>query len=665
LLRFKVFAPAFQSISIHVSADISMCGVAGIFHYADEGRSVDRIELLRMTRRLRHRGPDDEGIHLDGSLGLGHRRLSIVDLTPAGAQPMATADSNFCISYNGEFYNHAAFRPRLSARGLRFLSTSDTETLLLILAEYGPRILSEVAGIFGFAFWDRAARRLILARDPLGVKQLYYHDDGRRVVFASEIKALLEAAGVPRELDPDGLNDYLHFHTPLFERTFFKGIHQVRAGEFIEIDRHGLRCRRYAETDGFQPRHETAAESIAELKSLLQSVVNEQLMSDVPVGAFFSGGIDSSAIASFARKAGRAVKCFGIHFTDQGVIDERPYQESAARALGLDLELTTVNSRSFPDDLMRLTWFQDQPVIGAALIPMYYVSRLASRQVKVCLGGQGADEVFGGYARYALIRPARVLTSWFSRLASDSPASADANVGGNLMKQLLDARNMRRLSRRLNLTESWSGRYFENFAQVPEREWRPIFPDRSVVSRQRARSAFDAAIKRSPAISPGDKILHWDIQTYLTGLFQQDDRMSMANGLESRVPLADPRVVRFALHTDFDLKLKGGATKWVLRQAVSDVIPESVLNRRKVGFDTPANAWMRGPHRGFVRDLLLSSAARTRGYWDPVGVERALQATSSPYWFDMIWKLASIEAWASTYLGATKAASVDVTYELA
>ena len=646
-----------------------MCGVAGFFHYADPARAVDREQLLRMTRRLAHRGPDDEGMYVDGPLGLGHRRLSIVDLTGTGRQPMHTPNGLFAISYNGEIYNHAAFRPRLESRWQRFTGTSDTETLLLALAEYGPRILSDLAGIFAFAFWDRRAQRLILARDPLGVKQLYYHDDGSRIVFASEIKALLEAEGVPRELDPQGLNEYLHFHTPLFDRTFFRGIRQVRAGEFIEITPLGLRRRRYAETDGFQPRHETAGESVRELQSLLRSVISEQLMSDVPVGAFFSGGIDSTAIASFARQSGRAMKCFGIHFSGQNVIDERPFQESAAKALGLELELTTVDAHSFPDDLMRLTWFQDQPVIGAALIPMYHVSRLASRQVKVCLGGQGADEVFGGYARYALVSPGRVLSSWFSRnsgTAGGDKVPQEHNVGGNLMKQLIDARNIRRLLRRIDPTESWSGRYFENFAQVSESEWRGIFPDPIFVSRDSARDTFETTIRRSPAVSPGDKILHWDIQTYLTGLFHQDDRMSMANGLESRVPMADPRVVRFALHTDFDLKLRGGATKWVLRQAVADAVPEPVLNRRKVGFDTPAETWMRGPHRGFLRDLLLSSAAKTRGYWDPAAVERALDATSSRYWFDVVWKLASIEAWAVNFLDATgSVAPAELTYATA
>jgi asparagine synthase (glutamine-hydrolysing) len=222
-------------------------------------------------------------------------------------------------------------------------------------------------------------------------------------------------------------------------------------------------------------------------------------------------------------------------------------------------------------------------------------------------------------------------------------------VGRNLLKQVLDVRNIQRFSRSVGLG-GWRERYFDNFAKVPESVWRTVFPAPEFVSRQRARIAFRDGVARSPAQDPGDKILHWDMQTYLTGLFQQDDRMSMANSLESRVPLADPRVVRFALHTRFDLKLRGGATKWVLRRAVSDVIPSFVLGRRKVGFDTPAESWMRDRHPDFVHDLLLSKAARERGLYNPAAVQSLLRSPRMPYWFDIVWKLASIEGWASTFL---------------
>jgi asparagine synthase (glutamine-hydrolysing) len=626
-----------------------MCGIAGIYHYRDRLHPVDMPTLTRMTRSIAHRGPDGEGFFVDGPVGLGNRRLAIVDLSAAGHQPMQTADGSGCLTYNGEFYNHRSLRPILEAHGAAFRGSSDTETLLYALSSYGPNVLSDVAGIFGLAFWDARHQRLILARDPLGVKQLYYHDDGHRIVFASEIKALLQCADVPREADPESINEYLHFHTALFDRTFFRHIKQVRAGEYIEINRFGLRRKTYWETDGFQPREEDAEKSVKTLRDLLEHVVGEQLMSDVPVGAFFSGGIDSSAVAAFAKRSGHRLTLFGVHFSNQGIIDERPYQESAAAALGLDLHLTTVDGSAFPEEFMTLAYYQDQPVIGPALIPMYHVSRLAAGRVTVCLGGQAADEVFGGYARYALVHPARVVSSWFSG-QTPSDSSGEANpVGRNLLKQIVDLQNIRRIGRTIGFG-GWSDRYFNNFAKVPEALWLDVLPSPEFVSRRRARAAFQEGLARSPAEDPGDKILHWDMQTYLTGLFQQDDRMSMANSLESRVPIADPRVVRFALHTRFDLKLRGGATKWVLRRAVSDVIPPEVLSRRKVGFDTPAKSWMRDRHPGFVRDLLLSRAAKERGFYDHVSVERFLDRPQTPYWFDIIWKLASIEAWASTFL---------------
>jgi asparagine synthase (glutamine-hydrolysing) len=308
-------------------------------------------------------------------------------------------------------------------------------------------------------------------------------------------------------------------------------------------------------------------------------------------------------------------------------------------------------------------------VIGAAMIPMYHVSRLAARQVKVCLGGQGADEIFGGYARYALVRPGQVVHSMFTGRRGVPEANGQPSaspVGGNLLKQLASVRNLRRIARRLHPFESATGRYFEHLAKVPESAWRQVFAPEAV-SRAKARQQFEEGLRRSPAADPGDRVLHWDLQTYLPGLFHQDDRMSMANSLESRVPLADPRVVRFAMHTPFELKLRAGATKWILRQAVSQAIPESVLNRRKVGFDTPAEAWMRGPHAGFVRELLSTSAARARGFWNARGVQAALDDPGSAGWFDRMWKVVSIEAWAQVFLDrpAPRTVSAEPAVELA
>ncbi|MFO0653002.1 MAG: asparagine synthase (glutamine-hydrolyzing) [Polyangiales bacterium] len=645
-----------------------MCGIAGIFHYADPERAVDRATLTRMTRAIAHRGPDSEGFFYDGALGLGHRRLAIVDLSPTGAQPMSTADGSHWIAYNGEYYNHKVARDSLSAKGISFRGSSDTETLLHLLATRGVDALADVAGIFGLAFWERDARRLTLARDPVGVKQVYYHDDGQRIVFASEIKALLECADVPREVDPSAVNEYLHVHTPLFDRTFLRDVKQLRAGEFLRVSGGGSTLRRYWEVTDFTPRGGSPEENVKDLRDELQHVVSEQLMSDVPVGSFFSGGIDSTAVASMAARAGLRPRCFGVHFSGQGVIDERPYQEAAAKALGLDLELITLDGGAFADDMERLLYVQDQPVIGAAMLPMFAVAGLAAKKVKVCVGGQAADEVFGGYARYALAHPLKVASQWLrgaphalaQRLqrrgaprAGTSGAPA-ARVGGNVWKQFAEPATLLRIARNLRAgvdgVTDWRERYFGNFAKVPERTWKDILTGEGMVSRDAVRDVFREVVDRSPATDPADKVMHWDAQTYLTGLFQQDDRMSMAHSLESRVPLADPRVVRFAFRSGFDLKFRDGASKWLLRQAVADVIPAEVLNRRKVGFDTPAVRWMQGPHKAWVREVLTSSTAKSRGFWDVRALERWLDRPGDSLWFDVVWKALCIELWARNTL---------------
>jgi asparagine synthase (glutamine-hydrolysing) len=514
-----------------------MCGIAGIFQYADPDCPVDRDLLARMTRRLAHRGPDAESFFVDRGIGFGHRRLSIVDLTSTGAQPMSNDDGSCWITYNGEFYNHAEFRPALAGRGARFRGSSDTETLLRLMEIEGPDRLADAAGIFAFGFWDRRTRTLTLARDPLGVKQLYFHDNGRRIVFASEMKALLEDPEVPRDPDPEAINQYLHFHTALFDRTFFRGIRQLRAGEYSQINRHGARLATYWRVDDFTKIAAPDNDVIDDLRHRLSGIVGDQLMSDVPVGSFFSGGIDSSAVAAFASQAGRKPVCFGVHFSGQGVTDERPYQEAAAKALDLDLRLITMDGSTFPDDFRRLLYHQDEPVIGAAMFPMSRVSELASRSVKVCLGGQAADEIFGGYARYALGRPMQVIRSWFfDRHQGAGHSNTEASVGGNLARQFAEGGTLYRLARNARHLTHWETSYFEHFAKVPERAWLEVFSGPEFCSRSRSRQLFHDVVRRSPATEPMDKIMHWDLQTYLTGLFHQDDRMSMASSLESRVP---------------------------------------------------------------------------------------------------------------------------------
>jgi len=630
-----------------------MCGIAGIFNYGDLDREVDQELLTRMTRKLVHRGPDAEGFFVQGPIGLGHRRLSILDLSATGSQPMHDPQSDQWISYNGELYNHRDFRGQAEARGQMYRGSSDTETLLYLLRDRGPEALAEAAGIFALAHWSPDERRLTLARDPLGVKQLYYHDNGRRILFASEIKALLECPEVEREISPQGLNEYLHFHTPCFENTFFKSIFQLRAGQFMTISPRAKKKEIYWKLAESKIQRRDPDTTVEELRELLANVVKQQLMADVPVGAFFSGGIDSSAIAGYITDTGMRPDLFGVHFSNQGVIDERPYQELAAKSLGLSVQLTTLDGSTFPEDIRRGLFFQDQPILGPAMLPMMHVSRLAASQVKVCLGGQAADELFGGYARYALTKPSTVLTGFVSgairRAFGARTPGAPSQVGGNLRRQLLEKKTLRRLTATAGNLFDWEKRYFDHFAPAPETLWASLLGE-GMVDRKRCLKLFRETVAASPCSDSTAKAMHWDMQTYLTGLFHQDDRMSMASSLESRVPFADPRLVEFAFSMDFSLKFRGGASKWALRQAVANRLPAEVLNRRKAGFDTPIQFWLKEKHRGFVRDTLLSRQARERGLWNGHNVERFLDSVEHPMWTDVVWKILSVELWAQTFL---------------
>lgn len=630
-----------------------MCGVAGIFNYADSSRPVDQDLLRRMTARIAHRGPDGENYYISGPLGLGHRRLSILDLTADGEQPMRSSDGMASISYNGEIYDHLRVRRQLQTLGYTFRSSSDTATLLALLQHAGPDALATISGIFAFAYWDARAHRLLLARDAMGVKQLYYHDDGRRILFASEIKALLACADVQADLDLAALNEYVHFHTTLADSTFFRSIRQLRPAEYIAVGPTGRSHKIYWRIPA--PRHPlihpSPDEDVERLKTLLQEVVRDQTMADVPVGVYLSGGVDSSVITALARQNLSGLECYGVHFDDPGVVDERPYQEQVAKNLGLPLHLTSVHYQDFPDDFLRLMYFQDQPVVGPAMLPMYYLSRLACKSVKVCLGGQGADELFGGYARYSLAHPARAAVS----LAVDATWGRLHNVRGTqpgvqgaLIKQV-SKRNLRRLAFSI-CQPSASRRYFANFVPVQESLWRSLASDSRWLSRDNAFAEFHASMQRSPFGDVGDKLLHWDARTYLPGLFHQEDRMSMANGIESRVPFADRRLVEFAFALSFDAKVRDGSTKWILRQAARNWVPKPVLTRRKVGFDTPVASWLKHAHRGFLREFLLESKAVSRNLWNPQALSRLIDNVSHPAWFDVIWKILCVEGWARNFL---------------
>src|SRR6266568_6839178 len=514
-----------------------MCGIVGILAL-DPREHVDPERLRRMRDALRHRGPDGEGLHLDGPVGLGHRRLAIVDVE-GGRQPMANEDGTAWITFNGEIYNHAALRPGLLARGHVYRTRSDTETILHLYEEEGDRCVERLSGMFAFAVWDGGRRRLLLARDRLGIKPLYYALTRRELLFASEIKAIL-AAGFPPELDETVVPEYLANRFVAGERTFFRGVRQLLPGRTLTWSPgEGFRGRRYwTLPERALDRAASPEDSAEDLRGRLQESVRSHLMSDVPLGIFLSGGIDSSGLlALMAPQVTEPVRTFAVGFAEREA-DELAYARLAARAANAVHREVVVSPGDFFRELPRLVWHEDEPIAFPSSVPLYFVSRLARDHVKVVLTGEGADELFGGYNRYRV-------TAWNERLGRSywalTPRALRGQVKG-LTRRLPKA--VRRYATRTFLALEPGPRelFYENFAVFPAALQPQLLSGPELLT---ARDPYAAGLRAYDEATGGtlERMSHADLQTYLVELLMKQDQMSMAASIESRVPYLDHEFV--------------------------------------------------------------------------------------------------------------------------
>ncbi len=620
-----------------------MCGINGVFHYGDD-RPADAGLVERQTRAMRHRGPDDTGVWHEGPVALGHRRLSIIDLSPGGHQPMPNEDGSLWVTYNGELYGWPELRQELAARGHRFRGTSDTEALLHLYEERGDGLLDRLRGMFAFGLFDRARRRLLVARDRLGIKPIYWHDDGRRLAFASELKALMLDPSVPREVDETALGDYLvHQYVPS-PRTIWKGVRKLPPGHRLVCDRQGVRVDRYWALPVAPDRSLEAGACRERLRELLAEAVRLRLVSDVPLGAFLSGGIDSSVVvALMSRAMSEPVRTFSIGFAEQDY-DELAHARRVARHLGTDHHELVVR----PDALAllpRLVWQLDEPFADPSMIPTFYVSEMARREVTVALSGDGGDESYGGYETYpwalAYARcdrvpaPLRALAGGGSRLLG----------GDHALGRKLRRVSMSVLDRHLDVMA-----YFRppELARLAAPGLRAALADHDPFAAQRetfARAA--AALGDVPALLVVDA-MHYMADDVLTKV----DRTSMLNSLEVRVPLLDHRVLEFVATIPFELKLRDGVGKWILREAVRDLLPAETLARGKQGFAVPIDRWFGGAFGALAREVLLDGRARGRGWLDERGVERVLEGEGLRHErrARQVFALVTLELWAQTYL---------------
>src|SRR5438445_1140610 len=587
-----------------------MCGIVGIVRF--NGDVVDEARLKRMRDVLRHRGPDGEGLWIEGPVGLGHRRLAIVDVA-GGHQPLANEDESVWIVYNGEIYNHAALRPGLEARGHRYRTRSDTETILHLYEEEGERCVERLQGMFAFGLWDRREGRLLLARDRLGIKPLYYAATEHELLFASEIKPLLAAGRIRPALNEAILPEFLATRFVSGEETFFRGVRKLLPGRTLSWSlADGVSERSYWRLPpGMDDSRVTLEERAAQVRARLAAAVRSHLMSDVPLGLFLSGGIDSSALAALmAPMVREPIRTFAVGFADPGA-NELAYARLAAASVGAEHREVTVSPAEFFDVLPRLIWHEDEPIAFPSSVPLYFVSRLARDHVKVVLTGEGADELFLGYNRYRV-------TAWNARAGRVYrfvPPALRAAIRNSVGSWPAPVR--RRAGRTFVALESGPRALFcENFSVFPTAVQPQLLADPTLLD---ARDPHAEAL-RCFAGAPGgtlDRMSHADLQTYLVELLMKQDQMSMAASVESRVPFLDHEFVEHVAAMPGRFKLRGWQTKAVLRDALRDVVPRPILARKKMGFPVPVGRWLRGPFWPLVQGFVLGPRARRRALSAP------------------------------------------------
>jgi asparagine synthase (glutamine-hydrolysing) len=628
-----------------------MCGIAGIVA-SDALHADDRDRTVLMRDIISHRGPDDAGLYVDEQAALGHRRLSIVDLA-AGHQPLSNEDESIWIVFNGEIYNHAAIRQELESAGHRYRTRSDTETIVHAYEQWGDACVERLRGMFAFAIWDAPRRRLLLARDRLGVKPLYWTLVGGRLLFASEIKSILQSGLVRAQADESKLPEQLSTRSLAGPETLFKGIRRLMPGHVLAYQDGQVQIRRYWDLPVREDpaEHLSEADAVRQFRGLLEESVRIRLMADVPLGMFLSGGLDSSAIAALmARMIDRPLQTFSVAFSDRA-FSELDYARQVSTAIKADAHEIVIDEADFFGALPRLIWHEDEPIAHTSSVPLYFVSQLAAKHVKVVLTGEGSDELLAGYGKYP-----RFVMNWnVGQVYGKLPAAVRKLVATQVVSHLPS--KLHRYASRSFLARPITAEalFFDNFAAVGlERQRSLLSPALAAkVSPEGAygpsRAYFEA---RNGSTTLLDRVLYADVKTYLVELLMKQDQMSMAASIESRVPFLDHKLVEFATLLPDRLKLRGFKTKWILREAIREVLPPAILSRPKMGFPVPFAVWMRGPWSDIARDVLLDSRSRQRGLINPAAVEHLIDAHSSgaANGADAIWSLLNLELWYRTFI---------------
>lgn len=620
-----------------------MCGIAGI---CDFGSSVDRDLVRRMTDAVAHRGPDDSGLFFDEDVGLGHRRLSVIDVD-GGAQPMSTANGRLTIVYNGELYNYRELRNELIAEGCRFLTRSDTEVVLLAYERWGRSCLGRLNGMFAFGIWDSVDRRLVLARDPLGIKPLYFHCRDGRILFGSEIKALLEDASVTRAVEPRALGLFLALRYVPSPLTMLRGIHKLSPGHCLVAGNTGWSVNRYWRRPPTVLKGIDEREAEWEYRRLLDRAVERQMLSDVPVGLFLSGGVDSALLlALMKRHTSDPLETFTVSFPGRAIEDESEAASAVARRFGAHHRRVQVGADEHLSLLEQVSWHLEEPITTTSIVPYFALSGEASQSLKVVLTGQGADEPWAGYSRY--------LGEKLTRLGRFAP------------------RSVRRLAARL--ADVWPGRgetvprglralqyegdperFSSIYALFTDSERRSLIGEGFLRDMPAPETVFRSYLQEVDHLDSLSKMLYIDTRVWLPDdLLLYGDKLSMAHGLESRVPFLDLELLQFVERLPIRLKLRGTTGKYLHRRVASQLLPPGVLRRRKQGFASPLDGWLSGKLNRKVVDLLLGPSAQLPAYVGRKEIARLVDQHSAGHRNRQrqLFSLISLEAWHRVFIGS-------------
>lgn len=621
-----------------------MCGIAGIVSFTRD-KVIDLGHKLDLMNNLQsHRGPDGKGVWISGDCrtGLAHTRLSIIDLDKSGSQPMA-GENNTALTFNGEIYNYLELK-KIFSKSYRFRSTSDTESILAAYDHYGLDFLAYLRGMFAFALWDEKKHRLVCARDRFGIKPFYYLIQDGCFYFASEAKTLLPFVN-SIETDKDALADYLTFQYCLGDQTLFKNIKQLMPGHTLVIQNGNIKINRYWDVHYEIEHAYSENDLIARLRELLDDSTRVHMRSDVPLGSYLSGGVDSSLIAMLASRHDDAnSKAFHGRFLQHPGYDESPYAQTVAEDSNKELFISDMTDDDFLNSIEKVIYHLDYPVAGPGSFPQYMVSKLASQHVKVVLGGQGGDEIFGGYARYLLAYFEQCIKAAIDGTYKNgnfvvTPESIIPNLG-----LLREYKPMMKMFWQDGLFESLDKRYFRLIDRSADMDGEISWQD---LDRQGVVDRFSAIFNSTRNVKHEayfDSMTHFDFKCLLPALLHVEDRMSMAHGLESRVPMLDHPVIEFAATVPADVKFKNGHMKHFLKQAYSDVLPSSILERRdKMGFPVPLNEWFSGKVGDYVRDLFASQKASNRDYFNVNAIQEHINGSTR--FSRKMWGLLSLEIW--------------------